>query len=110
MIDATKKCPYCAEEIKAEAVVCRFCNRDLTDINLSKRVVVERTAKKFKKHVVIAIVLLLLGVYLFISGFSDMGTDDSGGGAIKVLFGFLLFLIGLVWGLVNRIRMWWDRG
>ena len=27
---ATKKCPFCAEDIKAEASVCKHCARDLT--------------------------------------------------------------------------------
>ncbi|MCX6402185.1 MAG: hypothetical protein NTX33_19910 [Propionibacteriales bacterium] len=25
----TQRCPFCAEDIKREAIVCRYCNRDI---------------------------------------------------------------------------------
>lgn len=36
MSAATKKCPYCAEEILAEAVKCKHCQSNLLENNLAE--------------------------------------------------------------------------
>ena len=34
-----KSCPKCAEHVKEEAVVCRFCNHDFSDMSASEAIV-----------------------------------------------------------------------
>ncbi len=93
-----KPCPFCAEDIKADAKKCKHCGSMLDDTP----VVIEKTSKARKQHMLNGLMISglgILGAILFSSAIPQ----------IAGVWG-LMIIGGIIYFIIAKIQAWWHHG
>jgi uncharacterized membrane protein len=72
-------------------------------------VTIEKTKKSLKLQQLLGLLCIVLGLVLVGLGVStsEQGSKEPSG---LVMAGGPLFMLGLVWRIITRIRIWWHHG
>jgi len=100
-----KKCPYCAEEIKKEAVKCRYCGeflnkpKEVIEAETSWGRVRRKKSRRGKPKMVVGSILIIAGLLATMRSCDAMGKGIGRESefyiSAAILFvGFLVYFIG----------------
>lgn len=95
------ECPDCKKSVSDRAPACPQCGAPIATSAEQRSigtpvVTIQGTSKRLKGQLLLAVALGVAGIFMFYGG----DRDSSG-------FGLILLLVGSIWGLIARLRIWW---
>jgi len=102
------QCPDCNKDVSTSAVSCPNCGAPIsaakeTEAAGAPLTTTQSTSKKFKGQQVIAVLMLLVGIFWLFGALSQEPVAPAG-------LPMTITLVGLVWFIIIRIRTWWHHG
>jgi hypothetical protein len=100
------RCPECDSEVSDKAQTCPRCAFPIAQqlqapLSADNRPIeVELTSKRLKMQEALAVLLVLLGMGTGVAG--ALSESDIGCGVST-----LMVLVGFIWLVVVRVRVWW---
>jgi len=97
------KCPDCGTEVSDKAEKCPKCHCPIANTGKEEKPqVVELTSKKLKLQMIWAILLIPFGLIVIF-----LGTLGKNFNSIILFIGFLMMIIGAIWAIIIKTKIWW---
>lgn len=103
------KCPECGTEVSDKAEKCPKCAYPINTQIKDKVQTIELTSKKYKGQLVLSVLLLSLGLFISLAA-AGLAATGGGGTTLQALLAFIgipLMVVGLIWYIITKIRIWW---
>jgi len=97
-------CSECGRGVSSQAAACPQCGAPIGSEGAHTPLsTIQQTSKHLKVHVIISSLMFWIGIiWFFVAAGSGDGEQMAAG-----VGGLLLFLVGLVWLVATKIRIWW---
>ena len=102
------ECSECKKQVSDRASSCPNCGAPVQQSEEAyaagtKLNTIQETSKKFKIQSIFSTLLICVGLLLAFLRDGNMDASEEGDIGISGI----IFMVGLIWYLVNRFRIWW---